>query len=210
MRFPFRPWGSRSVATRPPGPGAQDRPRIRRSWPSRSDASSPRSIVSGSSRRRSAARGVARWVGCFAGPTTRREVGLRLAGLVRPVQFRHVVNPQIQPISRGSKAIGTRFLIEVGRMRQVPRCRPFARRAISSSPVAQSMIKSPARASSARRSKSRASSARRFSKYEPLDEYDMAGLVRLPFGRFDNRLDTAAGCLRPYVSSYLGSSRSRR
>ena len=25
MRFPIRPWGLRSVATRPPGPGAQDR-----------------------------------------------------------------------------------------------------------------------------------------------------------------------------------------
>ena len=33
MRFPFRPWGSRSVATRPPGPAAPDRPRTRRLWP---------------------------------------------------------------------------------------------------------------------------------------------------------------------------------
>ena len=40
MRFPFRPWGARSVATRPPGPGAQDRGLTRRSWPSRSGASS--------------------------------------------------------------------------------------------------------------------------------------------------------------------------
>ena len=35
MRFPFRPWGSRSVATRLPGPAAPDRPRTRRLWPSR-------------------------------------------------------------------------------------------------------------------------------------------------------------------------------
>ena len=62
MRVPFRPWGSRSVATRPPGPGTQDRPRTRRSWPSQSGASSPRSIGCGSSRRRSAVRSPARWV----------------------------------------------------------------------------------------------------------------------------------------------------
>ena len=34
-RFPFQPWGSRSVATRPPGPAAPDRLRTRRLWPSR-------------------------------------------------------------------------------------------------------------------------------------------------------------------------------
>ena len=44
MRFPLRPWGLRSVATRPPGPAAPDRPRTRRLWPSRSGAGSPRSI----------------------------------------------------------------------------------------------------------------------------------------------------------------------
>ena len=47
MRFRIRHWGSRSVATRPPGAGAQDRGRTRRSWPSRSGASSPRSIGCG-------------------------------------------------------------------------------------------------------------------------------------------------------------------
>ena len=55
MRFPFRPWGSRSVATRPPGPAAPDRPRTRRLWPSRSGASSPQSIGCGFWRRRIAA-----------------------------------------------------------------------------------------------------------------------------------------------------------
>ena len=59
MRFSFRPWGSRSVATRPPGPDAQDRPRTRRSWRSRSGASSRRSIGCGSLRRRIAAHGAA-------------------------------------------------------------------------------------------------------------------------------------------------------
>ena len=38
----------------------------RRSWPSRSGASSPRSIGCGSLRRPSAVRSPARWVGCFA------------------------------------------------------------------------------------------------------------------------------------------------
>ena len=60
MRFPFRPWGSRSVATRPPGPAAPDRPRTRRLWPSRSGASSPQSIGCGFWRRRIAAHSPAR------------------------------------------------------------------------------------------------------------------------------------------------------
>ena len=62
MRVPFRPWGSRSVATRPPGPGAQNRPQTRRSWPSRSGASSPRSIGCGFLRRWGAVSSPARWV----------------------------------------------------------------------------------------------------------------------------------------------------
>ena len=61
MRFPFQPWGSRSVATRPPGPAAPDRPRTRRLWPSRSGASSPQSIGCGFWSRRIAAHSPARW-----------------------------------------------------------------------------------------------------------------------------------------------------
>ena len=45
-RWTLRPWGSRSVATRPPGPepATRGQRRTRRSWPSRRGASSPRSI----------------------------------------------------------------------------------------------------------------------------------------------------------------------
>ena len=50
------PW-AKSVATRPPGPGKRARRRIRRSWPSRSGASSRPSTGCGSSRRRTAAPG---------------------------------------------------------------------------------------------------------------------------------------------------------
>ena len=49
-----------------PRAGAQDRRRTRRSWPSRSGASSPRSIGCGSWRRRSAAHSPARWAACCA------------------------------------------------------------------------------------------------------------------------------------------------
>ena len=60
------PWGSRSVATRPPGPAAPDRPRTRRLWPSRSGASSPQSIGWRILGRRIAAHSPARWAACFA------------------------------------------------------------------------------------------------------------------------------------------------
>ena len=49
-----------------PGPAALDRRRTRRSWPSRSGASSPQSIGCASLRRRIAAHGPAMWAACFA------------------------------------------------------------------------------------------------------------------------------------------------
>ena len=58
MRFPIRPRGLRSVATRPPGPGAQDRG-LGPGGRGQAEAAPvhARSIGCGSSRRRSAARG---------------------------------------------------------------------------------------------------------------------------------------------------------
>ena len=65
---------SRSVATRPPGPAAPDRPRTRRLWPSRSGASSPQSIGYGW-RRRIAAHSPARWAACFAARGCTARIG---------------------------------------------------------------------------------------------------------------------------------------